>query len=84
MPDTPDMADLTGARKDPDDSQGAPEREDAERPGVAEPPAPYTEVSETMGMKIPSIGPTRMRCLQKLRESPDVLPLLDTAPAGGR
>jgi len=49
-----------------------------------DPPMPYAEISETMGMKVPSIGPTRMRCLQKLRESPSVLALMDTAPAGGR
>lgn len=34
---------------------------------AAEPPA-YAEVSEALGMPIGSIGPTRMRCLDRLRE----------------
>lgn len=34
---------------------------------AAEPPA-YAQVSEAMGMPIGSIGPTRMRCLDRLRE----------------
>jgi RNA polymerase sigma factor (sigma-70 family) len=49
-----------------------------------DPPTPYAEIGDAMGMKVPSIGPTRMRCLQKLRESPPILALMDTAPAGGR
>lgn len=35
---------------------------------VTEPPA-YVEVSETLGMPVGSIGPTRMRCLDRLRQS---------------
>ena len=34
---------------------------------AAEPPA-YAQVSQAMGMPIGSIGPTRMRCLDRLRE----------------
>lgn len=34
---------------------------------AAEPPA-YVEVAEAMGMPIGSIGPTRMRCLERLRQ----------------
>ncbi|MQA35466.1 RNA polymerase sigma factor [Modestobacter roseus] len=34
---------------------------------LAEPPLSYTEVSELLGMPIGSIGPTRRRCLEKLR-----------------
>jgi RNA polymerase sigma factor (sigma-70 family) len=37
---------------------------------AAEPPA-YAEVSEAMGMPIGSIGPTRMRCLDRLRALTD-------------
>ncbi len=33
---------------------------------AAEPPA-YTEVSEALGLPVGAIGPTRMRCLNKLR-----------------
>lgn len=47
-----------------------------------DPPAPYTEISGTMGLKIPSIGPTRMRCLEKLREQPTILALMDVSAVG--
>lgn len=32
-----------------------------------DPPPPYTEISRKMKMPVPSIGPTRIRCLEKLR-----------------
>jgi len=47
-------------------------------------PAPsYEEVSETLGMPIGSIGPTRARCLERLRRSAGVAALLPelTGPA---
>jgi RNA polymerase sigma factor (sigma-70 family) len=34
---------------------------------MSDPPPAYTDVAETLGMKIGSIGPTRGRCLDKLR-----------------
>jgi RNA polymerase sigma factor (sigma-70 family) len=34
---------------------------------MADPPAPYAEISATMGIPIGSIGPIRGRCLEKLR-----------------
>jgi RNA polymerase sigma factor (sigma-70 family) len=34
---------------------------------MADPPKPYTEISEELGLPIGSIGPMRGRCLQKLR-----------------
>ena len=34
---------------------------------VADPPKPYSEISETLGIPIGSIGPTRMRGLERLR-----------------
>ncbi|GAB2659711.1 RNA polymerase sigma factor [Kribbella swartbergensis] len=34
---------------------------------MADPPAPYAEISATIGIPIGSIGPIRGRCLQKLR-----------------
>ena len=34
---------------------------------MADPPAPYAEISETLGLPIGSIGPIRGRCLEKLR-----------------
>jgi DNA-directed RNA polymerase specialized sigma24 family protein len=33
---------------------------------VADPPMSYNELSETLGMRIGSIGPTRARCLGEL------------------
>ncbi|MGH9149080.1 MAG: RNA polymerase sigma factor [Acidimicrobiales bacterium] len=35
---------------------------------MAEPQPSYAEVSATLGMKVGSIGPTRKRCLQSLRQ----------------
>jgi len=34
---------------------------------MADPPIPYTEISDQLGLPIGSIGPTRGRCLAKLR-----------------
>jgi RNA polymerase sigma factor (sigma-70 family) len=39
----------------------------------AEPEASYTQISESLGMPIGSIGPTRARSLARLREDPDLL-----------
>ncbi|MEZ5408500.1 MAG: sigma-70 family RNA polymerase sigma factor [Acidimicrobiales bacterium] len=36
---------------------------------MAEPPLPYDRVSDLLGISIGSIGPTRARCLAKLRTS---------------
>jgi RNA polymerase sigma factor (sigma-70 family) len=34
---------------------------------MAEPPVPYTEISDRLGVPVGSIGPTRGRCLERLR-----------------
>jgi len=34
---------------------------------ISSPPMPYTEISEMFGIPVGSIGPTRGRCLQRLR-----------------
>jgi RNA polymerase sigma factor (sigma-70 family) len=34
---------------------------------MADPPVPYTEISDQLGLPIGSIGPTRGRCLDRLR-----------------
>ena len=34
---------------------------------MADPPASYAEISDELGLPIGSIGPTRSRCLAKLR-----------------
>lgn len=37
---------------------------------VADPPVSYAEISATLDMPVGSIGPTRARCLDRLRKSP--------------
>src|SRR5262249_58403763 len=48
-------------------------------------PAPaYAEVSARLGMAIGSIGPTRARCLDRLRRSPHLLAEIGRASCRGR
>jgi RNA polymerase sigma factor (sigma-70 family) len=47
---------------------------------MAEPPRTYREISDELGIPIGSIGPTRARYLQRLRQSPA---LAGFRPAGG-
>lgn len=54
---------------------------------MADPPATYTEISEQLGLPVGSIGPTRGRCLAKLRRlllvtEPQQPVLRQPAPAG--
>jgi RNA polymerase sigma factor (sigma-70 family) len=47
-------------------------------------PAPsYAVVSEQLDMPIGSIGPTRIRCLNKLRRTPAILAFTGATPEGG-
>jgi RNA polymerase sigma factor (sigma-70 family) len=39
---------------------------------MADPPPNYTEVAAALDMRIGSIGPTRARCLDRLRQTPEV------------
>lgn len=50
--------------------------------GLADPPLSYEEIAEVMDMPIGSIGPTRRRCLDKLRGlvSPATLASLEGGP----
>ncbi|ONI89088.1 RNA polymerase subunit sigma [Saccharothrix sp. ALI-22-I] len=50
---------------------------------MADPPPSYAAVSEQLAMPVGSIGPTRIRCLDKLRKTPAVLRLVDPRPVGG-
>jgi RNA polymerase sigma factor (sigma-70 family) len=52
---------------------------------IEDPPAPYAQISATLGIPIGSIGPSRVRCLDKLRRDPAVAVLIspDAASAGG-
>jgi RNA polymerase sigma factor (sigma-70 family) len=43
---------------------------------VGEPPLAYTEISSRLGIPVGSIGPTRARCLERLRRSPHLAGLL--------
>ncbi len=40
------------------------------------PSASYEQVAEAVGMPIGSIGPTRQRCLERLREAPELIELV--------
>lgn len=45
---------------------------------------PYADIANTLGISVGGIGPTRMRCLDRLRRSPALVALMDTAPTRGR
>jgi RNA polymerase sigma factor (sigma-70 family) len=55
---------------------------------VADPPVSYQDISRLTGMPVGSIGPTRARCLARLRATSPVQALLSTEnsanPGGGR
>jgi RNA polymerase sigma factor (sigma-70 family) len=42
-----------------------------------DPPLPYAKISSRLGMPVGSIGPTRQRCLARVRRIPSVAALLD-------
>jgi RNA polymerase sigma factor (sigma-70 family) len=44
---------------------------------VNDPPVPYAEISSRLGIPVGSIGPSRARCLDKLRRSPPLAALID-------
>jgi RNA polymerase sigma factor (sigma-70 family) len=43
---------------------------------LADPPVPYAEISDKLDIPVGSIGPTRARCLQRLREYPAMAALI--------
>jgi RNA polymerase sigma factor (sigma-70 family) len=45
---------------------------------IQDPPVPYAEISARLGIPVGSIGPTRGRCLDKLRRHPAIAALIDT------
>lgn len=49
---------------------------------TADPPVAYADISARMGMRVGSIGPTRIRCLDKLRSSPIVQSFFGTGGDG--
>ena len=44
---------------------------------IADPPAPYALISTRLGMPVGSIGPTRRRCLDRMRRHPAIAALID-------
>jgi len=42
---------------------------------MEDPPVPYIEISERLGIPVGSIGPTRRRCLDRLRQDPSIVAL---------
>jgi RNA polymerase sigma factor (sigma-70 family) len=44
---------------------------------TADPPLPYAEISVRLGIPVGSIGPTRSRCLDKLRRRPAIAALIN-------
>ena len=48
---------------------------------IEDPPVPYAEISARLDIPVSSIGPTRRRCLDKLRRYPAIAALID-AEAG--
>jgi RNA polymerase sigma factor (sigma-70 family) len=51
---------------------------------IADPPVPYAEISTRLGISVGSIGPTRARCLDKLRRDPAIAALIDAGPEVGQ
>lgn len=45
---------------------------------TADPPVSYAEISARLGIPVGTIGPTRARCLDKLRRHPAIAALIDT------
>jgi DNA-directed RNA polymerase specialized sigma24 family protein len=49
---------------------------------ISDPAPAYAEVSARLGMAVGSIGPTRARCLERLRRSPHLLTILGSQAGG--
>jgi len=47
---------------------------------AADPPVRYAEISARLGIPVGSIGPTRARCLARVRRHPAVAALIDAEP----
>ncbi len=45
---------------------------------LQDPPPPYAQISATLGIPVDSIGPSRGRCLNKLRRHPAIAALINT------
>lgn len=47
---------------------------------TADPPVPYLEISARLGIPVGSIGPTRSRCLARMRRHPAIAALISAKP----
>jgi len=45
-----------------------------------DPPLSYAEIGEALGVPHGSLGPTRQRCIDRLRAAPELVPFLKEAP----
>jgi len=50
---------------------------------IEDPPLSYAQISARLGIPVGSIGPSRRRCLDKLRRHPAIAALIDAEPQGG-
>ena len=50
---------------------------------MADPPLSYAEISAILGIPVGSIGPSRSRCLDKLRRHPAIAELINDEIAPG-
>ena len=50
---------------------------------VEDPPVPYADISARLGIPVGSIGPTRRRCLEKLRRYPAIAALINANAGSG-
>jgi RNA polymerase sigma factor (sigma-70 family) len=46
---------------------------------IEDPPVPYTEISARLGIRVGSIGPSRGRCLDRLRRYPAIAALINAS-----
>ena len=46
---------------------------------TADPPVPYAEISARLAMPVGSIGPTRSRCLDRMRRYPAIAALINAS-----
>jgi RNA polymerase sigma factor (sigma-70 family) len=51
---------------------------------IADPPVPYAEISARLGIPVGSIGPTRSRCLDRMRRSPALAALINAESGSPR
>ena len=67
----------SGTRRCGRRSGSCPRLPAAARPAHRSPPVSYAEISARLGIRVGSIGPTRRRCLDKLRRHPAITALIN-------